>query len=40
MYIDNYRVGGTIRAQLQLTYDSGKYTGNRMSGDVEIINLR
>jgi hypothetical protein len=40
MYIDNYRVGGTIRAQLQLTYDNGRYNGNRMSGDVEIINLR
>lgn len=40
MFIDNYRIKGNIRVQLQLTYQNGVYTGNRMSNDVEIITLR
>ncbi len=40
MFIDNYRTSGNIRVQLQLTYENGVYTGNRISNDVEIISLK
>ena len=40
MYIDNFKTSGRIRCSLQLTYRNGRYNGNRVSGDIEILSLR
>lgn len=39
LYIDNFKTSGRVRCSLQLTYRNGRYNGNRVSGDIEILSL-
>jgi hypothetical protein len=40
IYLDNFNTSGRLRCSLQLTYKNGRYNGNRVSGDIEILSLR